>query len=1101
MTKPISKLLIANRGEVAIRIARAAEELGIRTLSLFSEDDQAALHRTKSDAARALTGSGARAYLDSEQVLRIAREEGVDAIHPGYGFLSESAAFAQRCSDAGITFVGPSPRQLALLGDKLSARRLAEGLDIPLARGSALLESVDDARAFFTALGGAPALLKAAFGGGGRGMRVITRADELPSAFARCKSEAEAAFANGALYMEELIVRARHIEVQVVGDGSGAVTQLGERDCSLQRRHQKLVEVAPSPGLTAELRARLCAAAVKLAADVSYLSLGTFEFLLAQDGERFVFMEANPRLQVEHTVTEEVLGIDLVKAQLRIAAGATLSELGLTQAELPAPRGYAIQLRVNTERVDEQGGFAPASGTLTSYELPLGPGVRIDGAAYRGYTPSAGFDALLLKLIVHTPEPRFESAVIKARRALSELRLEGIATNLDFLTGLLGDPAFPQYPVYTTYLEEHAARFAKFRPARKLAFAAADDARQEGARNIPGVSLAVPPGQVDVPPPLQGRLVSVDVALDARIERGQQLCILEAMKMESAVYAPFAGSVRALHVAPGENIAEGQSLFWLERDDAASDAEAEALEHGDTSERADVQELRARQGRLLDAQRPEAVAKRHKLGQRTARENIADLCDPDSFFEYGGLALAAQRSTRSIENLIAQSPADGVVTGIGTVNAALFGKEAARCLIAAYDYTVFAGTQGHSNHKKQDRMFELAAREELPVVLFAEGGGGRPGDTDSPVRPTLDVETFHTFASLSGLVPLVGVVSGRCFAGNAVLLGCCDVIIATENSNIGMGGPVMVEGAGIGSFPPEAIGPIDVQSANGVVDVRVADERVGTQVAKQYLGYFQGKLSSFVAPDAERLARLVPENRRRVYEVREVIAALCDVGSVLELRREFGRGMVTALARIEGRSVGILANEPKRLAGAIDAEGSDKAARFMRLCDAYGIPLVSLCDTPGFMVGPEAEKTAAVRRTCRMLVTAASLEVPLFLVVLRKAYGLGAMAMAGGHMHAPFFTVAWPSGEFGAMGLEGAVQLAFKKQLNAIADPVQREALLRKMADGLREQGKAINVASQLEIDNVIDPTETRSLLARGLRSLPTTRRERGPRRPFIDTW
>jgi acetyl-CoA carboxylase carboxyltransferase component len=386
-------------------------------------------------------------------------------------------------------------------------------------------------------------------------------------------------------------------------------------------------------------------------------------------------------------------------------------------------------------------------------------------------------------------------------------------------------------------------------------------------------------------------------------------------------------------------------------------------------------------------------------------------------------------------------------------------------------------------------------------VLFAEGGGGRPGDTDSPVRPTLDVTTFHTFASLSGLVPLVGVVSGRCFAGNAVLLGCCDVIIATENSNIGMGGPVMVEGAGLGSFPPEAIGPIDVQSPNGVVDVRVRDEREGTAVAKQYLSYFQGKLSSFEEPDVERLATLVPENRRRVYEVREVIASLCDVGSVLELRREFGRGMVTALARIEGRPVGILANEPKRLAGAIDAEGSDKAARFMRLCDAFGIPLVSLCDTPGFMVGPETEKTAAVRRTCRMLVTAASLQVSLFCVVLRKSYGLGAMAMAGGHMHAPFFTVAWPSGEFGAMGLEGAVQLAFKKQLNAIADPVQREALLRKMADGLREQGKAINVASQLEIDNVIHPAETRSLLARGLAALPESRQKARARRPFIDSW
>jgi acetyl-CoA carboxylase carboxyltransferase component len=419
----------------------------------------------------------------------------------------------------------------------------------------------------------------------------------------------------------------------------------------------------------------------------------------------------------------------------------------------------------------------------------------------------------------------------------------------------------------------------------------------------------------------------------------------------------------------------------------------------------------------------------------------------------------------------------------------------------AYDYTVFAGTKGHANHKKQDRMFELAREQQLPVVLLAEGGGGRPGDTDSPVRPTLDVETFRTFASLSGSVPLVGVVSGRCFAGNAVLLGCCDVIIATENSNIGMGGPVMIEGAGLGSFPAEAVGPIEVQSKNGVVDVRVKDEAQAVAVAKQYLGYFQGTLASWSEHDAQLLRPLVPENRMRVYDMRRAIELLCDADSVLELRREFGTGIITALARLEGRPVGFLANEPSRLAGAIDAAAADKAARFMQLCDAFGLPLISLCDTPGFMVGPEAEQSALVRHTCRMLVGAAGLRVPLFCVVLRKAYGLGAMAMAGGHTHAPFFCIAWPSAEFGAMGLEGAVQLAFKKQLNAVPDPADREKLLRRMVEGLREQGKGINIASHLEIDDVIDPAETRSWLVRGLRALPPEQQARGAARRFIDTW
>ncbi|HEX6241071.1 MAG TPA: carboxyl transferase domain-containing protein, partial [Polyangiales bacterium] len=1055
MTKSFDKLLIANRGEVAIRIARAAEELGIPTLAVYAEDDASALHVHKCDASQALKGQGARAYLDAEQLVQVAQQTGCDAVHPGYGFLSESAAFAERCGAAGLTFVGPRPRQLAQLGDKLQARVLAEGLGVPVARGSALLANEDEARRFFTSLGGKPALLKAAFGGGGRGMRVVERAEELSTAFARCQSEAEAAFGSGALYMEELLVRARHLEVQVLGDGTGAVIHLGERECSLQRRHQKLIEVAPSPRLDAGVRARLCDAAVRLAADVQYLGLGTFEFLLAEDGERFVFMEANPRLQVEHTVTEQVLGIDLVKTQLRVAEGATLSELGLTQAQIPEPRGFAIQLRVNAERVAKDGTVTPAAGRVRSYELPAGPGVRVDHAVYTGYAPSGSFDSLLLKLVVHAPQSEFGSAVLKARRALAELRIDGLATNLTFLQSIVEDPAFASFTVHTTFLEEQAARLLAGAPQRSLTFALAAES-VEAARQE-----SVPDGLTGVPSPLLGRLVSVEVAPGQAVQAGQQLCVIEAMKMESAVEAPSAGVVRAVRVSKGDNVVEGQLLVWLEPTELDADTDAGATHADEAAVRADLAEVLERHAKLSDERRPEAVQKRHKLGQRTARENLADLCDAGSFIEYGGLALAAQRSTKPIATLIDISPADGVITGIGTVNAAQFGAEAARCLIAIYDYTVLAGTQGHANHKKQDRMFELAARERLPVVLYAEGGGGRPGDTDHPVRPTLDVETFQTFAHLSGQVPLVGVVSGRCFAGNAVLLGCCDVIIATESSNIGMGGPVMVEGAGIGSFPPEAIGPIDVQSKNGVVDVRVKDEAEATRVAKQYLGYFQGRLSTWEAPDPLWLRRAVPENRMRVYDMREVIAGIADLGSVLELRRDYARGMITALARIEGRSVGIIANDPTRLAGAVDAEGSDKAARFMRLCDAFGLPLISLCDTPGFMVGPEAEKTAAVRRTCRMLVTAARLSVPLYLVVLRKAYGLGAMAMAGGHLHAPMFSVAWPTGEFGAMGLEGAVQLAFKKQLNAIADPVQREAVMRKMADGLREQGKATNTASQ----------------------------------------
>jgi acetyl-CoA carboxylase carboxyltransferase component len=511
-------------------------------------------------------------------------------------------------------------------------------------------------------------------------------------------------------------------------------------------------------------------------------------------------------------------------------------------------------------------------------------------------------------------------------------------------------------------------------------------------------------------------------------------------------------------------------------------------------------EVLERRADLTDERRPAAVAKRRKTGQRTARENLADLLDDGSFMEYGAMALAAQRGRRSHEELLAMSPADGLINGIGTVNADLFGAHASRCMALSYDYTVFAGTQGVMNHKKTDRMLDLAEKWQLPVVFFTEGGGGRPGDIDKVGVAGLDCTTFMRMASLSGLVPLVGVVSGRCFAGNAALLGCCDVVIATENATIGMAGPAMIEGGGLGSYTPEQVGPTSVQGPNGVIDIVVADEAEATRVAKQYLAYFQGDIKNWATADQRELRHLIPENRLRVYDIRQVIETLADSGSVLELRRQFAPGMITALIRIEGRPFGLMANNPMYLGGAIDAAGGDKAARFMQLCQAHGLPMVSLCDTPGFMVGPEAEQQATVRHVSRMFVTAASLQIPFMTVVLRKGYGLGAQAMAAGSFQAPLFTIAWPSSEFGAMGLEGAVRLGYAKELAAIKNEGERNALFEQLVAELYQRGKGVSMASFLEIDAVIDPLETREWLLRGLNSAPTESLTKGLR-PFVDTW
>jgi acetyl-CoA carboxylase carboxyltransferase component len=587
--------------------------------------------------------------------------------------------------------------------------------------------------------------------------------------------------------------------------------------------------------------------------------------------------------------------------------------------------------------------------------------------------------------------------------------------------------------------------------------------------------------------PMACTVVEVCVGTGQSIAAGQTLLILEAMKMEHEVRAEDAAQVAELLVAAGDQLAEGELLMRLGPRLAqvpSAAAEPGPAANGDPGAlRADLQEVIARHAFTLDANRPDAVAKRHALGLRTARENIADLCDDDSFIEYGALAIAAQRSRRELDDLLKNTPADGMVTGIGSINRALFGDERSRAVVMAYDATVLAGTQGLRNHAKTDRMLGIALQNRLPVVLFAEGGGGRPGDTDAPVVAGLHVTTFASYARLSGEVPVVGIVAGRCFAGNAALLGCSDVIIATRGSNIGMGGPAMVEGGGLGVFAPEQIGPSDVQSRNGVIDVLVDDEAAAVAAARRYLGYFQGRTADWTAADQNALRSVLPENRARVYDMRIVMRQLADADSLLELRAEFGVGVFTALARVEGRPVGILASNPTHLGGAIDADAADKAARFMQLCNAHGLPLVSLIDTPGFMVGPDVETEAQVRHVSRMFIAAAHLRVPLFAVVLRKGYGLGAMAMTGGGFHAPAFTAAWPSGEFGAMGLEGAVRLGYRKELAAVPEGPQRDALFQRHVDDHYAKGKAINMAATLELDAVIDPADTRRWLASGLAS------------------
>lgn len=1092
----ITKLLVANRGEIAVRVMRAAADLGIEAVAVYSADDARSLHVSLADDAVMLDGRGVAAYLSVPALIEAARSSGCDGLHPGYGLLSENPDLATACAEAGIAFVGPEAGTLRGLGDKAAARELADRLGVPLLPGTLTATTIERARDFRDGLAaGQKMMLKALSGGGGRGIRIVGPDDDLDAAWRACAAEALRAFGNDAIYVEALAPPSRHIEVQILGDGTGAVTDFGERECTLQRRHQKLVEVAPSPGLPPALRDRLIGDAVRMAASLEYRGLGTFEFLVAQDfGGDYWFMEANPRVQVEHTITEETTGTDLVQAQIRVCGGDTLSGLGLS--EPVRPQGSAIQIRINAEVLFPDGSVQPSFGRIGRYVIPQGPGVRVDGNGYAGYDLNPGFDTLLAKVIVSARgdgRAAYEQAITRSLRALRETAIGGVETNMAFLHALLSHPDVRADLVHTRFVEDHLADLLAAAPGR-TARVPAGGPEDAG----PPDAVRAPDGTEPVSAPVAGLVASIEVAEGDLVSAGQTIAVLEAMKMEHAVTAPSPGRIRLLAATSGAGVDKGMPLAFLEPlDDVGAVDKPEEEIDLDHMPSMLVEEMKRRARRMDDA-RPDAVARRRKTGQRTLRENIGDLCDAGSFVEYGGLAIASQRRRRARDELEAMSPGDGMVTGTATINCAT-AQHDARAAVIGYDYTVMAGTQGWANHRKLNRMLEVLAGNPLPLVLFAEGGGGRPGETDQMRATGLDTPSFSRLARLSGRKPIIGIVSGRCFAGNAALLGLSDVIIATQDASVGMGGPAMIEGGGLGVFAPEEVGPLSIQVPNGVVDLAVGDEAEAVAAARKYLGFFQGRSRDWTCADQRILRHVVPENRRQTYDVRAAVQVIADEESTLELRPDFGQAVLTVLARVEGRPVGILANNNRFNSGAIDSPAAHKAARFLRLCDTYGLPVVSLCDTPGFMVGPDSERTGAVRNMSRMFLAGANISVPLMTVVLRKGYGLGAMGMAGGSLHESVFTVAWPTAEFGGMGLEGAVRLGHRNELEAISDPDQRDRKFRELVAKYYEDGKAHNAASFVEIDDVIDPAETRTLIAHALSGYPDVLPGHPAR--YLDSW
>lgn len=1058
MTGPCDTVLVANRGEVSVRVQRTLRRLGAGVVAVYAEDDRDSPHVLGADRAVPLTGRGPSAYLDAEAVVAAALESGAGLVHPGWGFLSESPELASRCAQSGLRFAGPSAEALRLLGDKVATRALAGRLGLPLLEATPVITDDRVAELFFSSLSeSSRVIVKATAGGGGRGMRVVSDTADLAQALARARSEAQRAFGLPDVYLERHVSRARHLEVQVVGDGRRWVS-LGLRDCSVQARHQKVLEVAPPAGLDPERSRELVRHALALCEAAGATGLVTVEFLLDLDADRPVFIEANPRLQVEHGITELVTGLDLVEIQLAVAVGKSLDDLGIG-GEV-ASCGVALEARV-THRA------TPDADQLLSFEVPSGPGVRVDTHVATGYRIPAGYDALLAKVMVHDESGDLLRASRLLGQSLACMKIEGVPTDLDQLREIVANPGLVTGSLTTSWLDEQGATAGH---------------AAGGADRIEAVA------------PTAATLVSLLVGVGDVVRRGQPVAVLEAMKMEHEVVAPTGGRVEAVVRAVGEHVPEGEAVLRLSFESEIDEVDPGAAE---AAERKDLDDVRFRHSLVDDAARPAAVARRHATGRRTARENVADLCEPESFREYGPLVIAAQRTRRPVEELERETPADGLVAGFGTLRGV---TPPTTIGVLAFDYTVLAGTQGLQGHRKAERILEVARRRRTPVVIYAEGGGGRPGDVDNFAKATgMDLATFVALGRLNGLVPTAAIVTGRCFAGNAALAGGCDLLVATRDANLGMGGPAMIEGGGLGRFRPEEVGPAAVQARNGVVDVLVADEAEATEVVRRYLGYFSGRTETWSCADQAGLRDVVPESRRRAFDVRRLIELMCDTGSVLELRRDFGRAVVTTLARVEGHSIGLVANDGAQLGGAIDSAAADKMARFLQLCDAHALPIVTLCDTPGFVVGPQAEEQATVRHVSRLFVIGASLDVPLGTVVVRRAYGMGGQAMAGGGFRVPDAIVAWPTGELGAMGPEGAVQLGFRRELERIDDPEQRGLRYDALLEEYVASGRAVNAASVFELDDVIDPADTRRWIVQLVEAYDWSGRAERPRR--IDTW
>ena len=1095
------RVLIANRGEIAIRIAKAAAALGIESVGVYASVDARSFHTRFTTDARALAGDPVHAYLDVEALVRVAVEAGCDCVHPGYGFLSENARFARRCAEAGIAFVGPTLDALALFGDKIRARALAQSLGIPVVPGSEQA-AVTAADAAATARSiGYPVMLKAAAGGGGRGMRAVSTESDVEASFERCSSEAQAAFGDGSIFVEKLIERPRHVEVQILGDRTGAIAHLWERDCSIQLRHQKVVEIAPAPNLDARLRDRIVADAVRLATAAGYRNAGTVEFLVSPERSEHWFIECNPRIQVEHTVTEQTTGVDLVETQFALAAGGTLEALGLSQPR--PPRGFAVQARV----------VATGPGTFTAYREPSGVGVRVDGCGYVGYTPAPQFDPLFAKVIgASNSTGSYESALDRTLHALEEFHVDGVPNNIAQLRAILQDGSVRAGDARTTLLADRAELRNGVATSSSKAVdllkqhASADRFKASSRERI--VAVTVSEGHVAVEAPMAGSVLDVRVVVGRSVAAGETLLVISAMKMETEVQAPCAGVVVNLAaLSVGGALDAGQVIAAIEPHADAAERMRSAPWQTLLDEVATLRGLADE--RLRPGSTDPGVVRQRERGKLTCRERIALLLDDRSFHEVGSVAGFASYDDEG--RIAAFTPANHV-GGWGRIE----GRVAVVC---ADDFTSRGGHADGAIGAKSFHLDRLSMDMQCPSVRLLDGSSG--GGSVAAMVPQQKREGESTAKESSGAItagrPRVAGGGGSFLPGHlgstdyATQLATVPVVNVLLGSVVGIGaakavlghfsvmvrdiaqlfvaGPPVVQHAMGYEVTKEDLGGWHIHCRNGAVDNLAETEAEAMQMARRFLSYLPSSVYDappVAAPNRndpadrrdDELATLIPRKRTSTFDVRKAIRLIADVDSFFEIGALWGTDQVVGLIRVNGHPMGVIASDSRHEnGGALTADGCDKLTRHLDLCDVFHLPVLNLVDNPGFAVGIEHEIAATIRKGGEWMVAFAQASIPIFTVIMRRSFGVAGNNYATPRAR-PSMRVAWPSADVGGIPPEGGIEAAYKRQLENAADP---RALRDELMARIESVRGPVGPLSRFQMEEMIDPRDTRALVSEWL--------------------